>query len=427
MKSFLPFQFAYQRTLTTLALIIGLVAITFPAYGVAEHYLRIMGMNIGTKNYDDPAYQKELSRLSWVILGFYPGWRGQQTGQSIGSAVSMLKRLNSQLAVGQYTNVMEAYDEKPNLLPHNDKAKKLTIEHWWLNSSKQGKLAWTDQYGTYLTNFTSFAQRDQEGNTYAEWLAARDAAKLFNKDNGFDIWYFDNVDTRPKIRWADWDNDGRDEDGFSEKGTRAYREGFREHWRTARALRPGVLLIGNVTSHDLSAIEYRGELNGVFLEALAGASWSLMTKEGWQAVVQRYFAVRQNLAEPRLVGFNVIGEIHDYHFMRFMLATCLLGDGYFSYTDRKVGYSSVPWFDEFDVPLGNAIDPPQLNIWQDGVYRRRFEGGLVLVNPQTHPASVEIEPGYRRTLGKQDPTVNDGTSVRKLVLPAESGLVLVRE
>jgi hypothetical protein len=36
---------------------------------------RLMGMNIGAKNYDDADYQKELSRLDVVILGFYKGWR----------------------------------------------------------------------------------------------------------------------------------------------------------------------------------------------------------------------------------------------------------------------------------------------------------------------------------------------------------------
>ena len=37
---------------------------------------RLLGMNIGAKNYDDTAYQTQLARLDVVILGFYPGWRG---------------------------------------------------------------------------------------------------------------------------------------------------------------------------------------------------------------------------------------------------------------------------------------------------------------------------------------------------------------
>src|SRR5512146_1329766 len=32
---------------------------------------RLLGMNIGAKNYDDPTYQAQLARLDVVILGFY--------------------------------------------------------------------------------------------------------------------------------------------------------------------------------------------------------------------------------------------------------------------------------------------------------------------------------------------------------------------
>lgn len=404
-----------------------LLLVGSPVYGFGDYFPKLMGMNIGVKNYDDPSYQKDIARLSWVILGFYPGWQGENAKQPMASAVSNLKRLNSSIVVGQYTNVMEAYDDKPNFQPHNDKARKLSAEGWWLQSGSRSKVAWTDRFGTFLTNFSSLAPLDRDGKSYAEWLASRDANRFFGQTSGFGIWYFDNVDAKPKIRWADWDGDGRDDDGLSEGIARAYREGFKAHWRAARSLRPDMLLVGNVTTHDLSAAEFRGELNGVFLEALAGEGWSLIHRGGWKAVMTRYFSVRDNLAEPKLVGFNVVGEKDDYQFARFMFASCLLGDGYFSYTDRKVGYSSVPWFDEFDVRLGKAIDAPSLSIWKAGVYRRRFEGGLVLVNPQKNAVRVDIGPGYRRVRGKQDVSVNDGSSALSVNLPAESGLVLVKE
>lgn len=32
---------------------------------------RLAGMNIGEKNYDDQAYQRDLAKLDLVILGFY--------------------------------------------------------------------------------------------------------------------------------------------------------------------------------------------------------------------------------------------------------------------------------------------------------------------------------------------------------------------
>src|SRR5258706_16168768 len=36
---------------------------------------RLMGMNIGAKNYQDADYQKELARMDVVILGFHREWR----------------------------------------------------------------------------------------------------------------------------------------------------------------------------------------------------------------------------------------------------------------------------------------------------------------------------------------------------------------
>ena len=61
----------------------------------------LLGMNIGAKNYDDAAYQAEMARLDVVILGFYPGWRGDSNGSVIRGAVQQLKARNPALQVGQ--------------------------------------------------------------------------------------------------------------------------------------------------------------------------------------------------------------------------------------------------------------------------------------------------------------------------------------
>ena len=52
---------------------------------------RLMGMNIGAKNYDDPAYQRQLARLDVVILGFYQGWK---PGYGMAQVVRNLKELS---------------------------------------------------------------------------------------------------------------------------------------------------------------------------------------------------------------------------------------------------------------------------------------------------------------------------------------------
>lgn len=99
-------------------------------------------------------------------------------------------------------------------------------------------------------------------------------------------------------------------------------------------------------------------------------------------------------------------------FMRYALTTTLMGE----------------WFDEFDLKLGHAVDPAQWTPWQNGVFRRRFQNGLALVNPHQNPdlapraaQTVTVEPGYRRFRGEQDPVTNNGESVTTLTLAAGDG------
>jgi hypothetical protein len=140
-----------------------------------------------------------------------------------------------------------------------------------------------------------------------------------------------------------------------------------------------------------------------------------------------YHGVFPNLAAPAIVGFNVSGKVDDYRFFRYAYTSCLMDDGYFSYTDEAAGYSSVPWFDEYDIQLGHAVDAPQHNPWKKGVYRRVFEHGMALVNPGVHSVSVNVGAGYKRFSGSQDMAVNSGASAELVTIPPRDGLVLVRQ
>jgi hypothetical protein len=73
--------------------------------GPKPSFPRLMGMNIGAKNYDDPAYQSQLARLDVVILGFYKGWK---PGYGMAKVVRNLKELSGgKILVGQYTILNE--------------------------------------------------------------------------------------------------------------------------------------------------------------------------------------------------------------------------------------------------------------------------------------------------------------------------------
>lgn len=142
--------------------------------------------------------------------------------------------------------------------------------------------------------------------------------------------------------------------------------------------------------------------------------------------MERYHAAIGNTHAPHLVGFTVHGQTNDYRFVRYAFASCLLDNGYFCFTDDAKGYSSVPWFDEYDFKLGNPLSPPPTAAWTNGVWRRDFEHGIALVNPTKEAVSVAFEPGFHHLLGRQDPAVNNGNPAASVTLQPKDGIILRR-
>jgi len=109
------------------------------------------------------------------------------------------------------------------------------------------------------------------------------------------------------------------------------------------------------------------------------------------------------------------------------LASTSMDDGYFAFNDGAKGYKGALHFDEYDAQLGGATSDPPKRAWQSGVYRRDFQNGIVLVNPKGNGArTVNLETDFRKLQGKQDPTVNDGQTVRRVTLKDRDGLILMR-
>ena len=153
----------------------------------------LMGMNIGSKNYGDAAYQAQLARLDVVILGFYPGWMGDTDGSVIRRAVQQLKARNPALKVGQYTILNEAQDD-PARTASDDKIVKLDQMGWWLRTADGRQDArGPPSFNAYDINISEWSRADANGDRYPQWLAKRDHALFFKRVPEFDLWYFDNV------------------------------------------------------------------------------------------------------------------------------------------------------------------------------------------------------------------------------------------
>lgn len=379
---------------------------------------RLLGMNIGKKHYDDPQYQKQLARLDIVILGFYKGWKPKV---GIASVVRNIKALSGgKCLVGQYTIMNEAYDNARNT-SDQDIRSKLDQENWWVHNAAGNKVQWTKIYRAWDINFTALSKPDAAGQRWPEWLVARND-KLYFQTAPFDLWFCDNVMRQPRVK-GDWDHDGKDDNPRDPAIAAAYRAGHQAEWAAIRKLHPGMPIMGNADG-PLTEPEFAGGMEGAFLEGLMGKSWSIEKREGWAGVMKRYREALANTRAPHMVGFNVHGDPKDLRFFRYAYASCLLDDGYFCFSDLANGYSSVPWFDEYDFALGTARTPPPAKAWQNGVWRRDFERGVALVNPAAEPVTVTLEPGFRRLQGRQDAAVNSGEAVTTLTLPAKDGIIL---
>ena len=286
---------------------------------------------------------------------------------------------------------------------------------------------------------TLFVKPDSNGDRFPEWAAQAFYDHLL-ANAPFDAWYFDNNFWRPRSN-ADWNGDGTNDDKNDATVQKWYRQGIRAHYDRAAVIAPNLFRIVNADS-DLSGDvkpaniahfdEYKDAVHGAYLEHVMGASYSA-ENQGFAYALGWYQKVFDNLLEPKFVILNVKGASDDYQLLRYALAMTLLDDGYFSYDPGD--YNTLPWFDEYDLAgtagthwLGAPIDPPQSSAWQNGVYRRRFEHGMAIVNPKGNGAqTVTVESGYAHFKGTQAPTVNDGQAVTTVKLSDRDGVLLVKQ
>ena len=413
---------------------------------VKETFPRLANSSIRySPDLTDPEFRQRLAKYDMILLGMWRGYAGvdQATGETLGvrDVVVDIKRRarsmgNSDILVGKYTIFNES-NSNPNNGATSDRFEKLQNEtgpgyprnnDWFARDRNGNNLSsWP---GTWLTNLTDFVQRDANGDTYPEWAARRDFEEFFRDTPELDIWFFDNWFYRPRVN-ADWDGDGINDDRDSPAVRKYLREGYARGLNRARQLAPNMIFMGNVdgdpTSNSgmLTEPEFRGQLSAIY-EAAIGLDHSAETWGGWETMMKQYRTTIRN-SRDGLALLNAQGMPSDYATMRYGLASTLMDNGYYMYSSLVRNYKSRTWFDEFEIDLGRAIDPPQSGAWQNGVYRRRFENGMALVNPKGNGTkTVAIEPGYKRFSGSQDPATNNGQVVESVTLRERDGLILVR-
>ena len=393
---------------------------------------RLAGVNNGSPhNYDEPAYQKQLARLNFSVIAVWVGW-DKTYGMSVEQVVRNIKAINPDSKVFLYENSMEVADDNAAAATVFQKYDQMK---WWAYPRGGDGETMLSPFGqrtgkqNYQVNNTLFTPKDSSGYQQWEWHARWVVQQYYKPAPSIDGFFEDNVFWRPRVD-ADWNRDGVTDSKTSPQSGQWLRQAYNKRFALLHQLMPGKLMIGNLADWGLNnavLTELDQTLNGGVIETILGASSSPETWASWAEMMRWYRKTMNAIAEPKLVAFHQIGSPTDYKSLRYGLASCLLDNGYFAFTDKAKGYTGVVWFDEFDADLGQAVSAPATTPWQKGVYRRDFENGIALVNPRGNgPVEVELETEFRHIAGKQAPAVNNGETTRKVQLKDRDGIILLR-
>ncbi len=247
----------------------------------------------------------------------------------------------------------------------------------------------------------------------------------------------------------------------------AWIQGYKKMLENSRELFPqGTILVGNGGWN--SGRPYVRNLNGIMIEQFLGAEKVDQSKFGWSAIMRNYAEFMQTSAEPRVsIVMGSSDSQRDFGAMRFALASTLMFDGYFSFTNEQSAsnghrpYASAWWFDEYAVnletgqseqgsstkgylgkPISEAVDfndakktlfnalmdegTPDVDAVTNGrTWWRSFEHGSALVNPGQRAVHLKLPQPMKKIKGVADPTLNDGSLVDELWLDARSGVILL--
>jgi hypothetical protein len=394
----------------------------------SDPFPRLAGILISDpRNYEDASYQRDIAKLDYVILNIYPGWE-ESHGITMEEVTKRIKAINPSIRVFLYF-CPESRKYPNTAWPDIDA--KLDGERWWAYASGgSGSKVLSDfGNGTYIVNLTNFTPRDSSGKRANQWLAELVVQRLIKSTPSVDGVFTDNVFWKPR-RDADWNRDGRVDSQDDPAVQKYYREGNVTFINKLKELMPGKTQIGNVADWGKPTAvltEYDQVLEGGVMENLIGKSYSIETFAGWAPMLGYYRKSMAALAGRKLGMFSQTGVPSDFQSFRYGFATALLDNGYYAFHDAAKAYSGVTWFDEFDVKLGQATSLPPKSAWQNGVWRRDFQGGIALVNPKGNGSrELTLEGDFRKIAGTQDRAVNNGQTVRKVTLRDRDGIVLLR-
>ena len=384
----------------------------------------------------DFANVPHIGDMQVALFTDYPGYSAG--GKTFSQQVNAVKALNPNIKILPQGNIMEIPSYQMSSGDgHYPRYLAVNNNNWWLRTTYPSGSIVTDTASASSVNITS-TRLSSSGQTYLQWMAAWTASYTTAVTPNIDGIHTDNWFYQPRVSGD-----------YLQDGTSQAPSTIAQNWRNAyvewaaqlrKAVGPNYMISGNVADWRAGNFSgYSGVLNGGLIEGAIGMSWS-PEASGWARLMSTYAAdmnamVPFNGGGPYLI-INQDGSTTDYQGMRYGLASVLLDNGYFYYTPGP--YNTMAWFDEEGVKLGVAVAGPNnptnstyskggLTVWQNGVWRRDFANGIVLVNPKGNgPRTVTLETTYKHFSGSQAPSVNNGQSVTSVTLNDRDGVILLR-
>jgi hypothetical protein len=369
---------------------------------------------VAVVDYSGSDTYSNLSRLAKYKFAVIGMWSSMGASRMT-TAVSTIKSLNPTIKVAQYTSVGEMHDQSA------EAKQQLDSTNGWLRNQYDQRVTWGS---AYRTNLTGWANANSSGQRWPQWKAVYDNNAFFKAVPQIDYVFIDSV--MYQAVEADWRNAGTNQLWTDTTVQSETRKGFASYWNTLRSVNGNVKVIANIHTEILASPEAAGQLEGAFLEGQIGKTWSYETWGGWTKAMDVYRAALRNTKSPKSVVFQAYGSSTDYARVRYGLASTLMEDGYFAYNVPDLT-QATPFYDEFSAPLGDAAEAPPTAPTASGIWMRRYSNGLVLVNPTTASASINVGSGYKRIAGTLDPGVNNGMAESVVTLLPKQGLVMVKQ
>jgi len=362
-----------------------------------------------------------LAQWDIVILGM----QAQDTDPEM---FNILRKNNPDIIIVAYVASAEFPVSRLNILEStNGPWHKLNAgidDDWWLYEAGGDHVSfWVGNWALNITDDAPLVN-GQRWNTYFP---------KFLKEEIMDTGHWDGIFFDSVWDTAAWVNNGDmdfDRDGIKESADEInakWRAGMEKIFsETRKRIGNSKILIGNGGDY------YSDYLNGRMFE-----SYPNQYEGGWEGQTPKYFSFMNEGQSPTVSIINGdtqnSGHWNDFKDMRFALTSTLLDDGFFSYDWGTENHGQLWWYDEFNIPLGEPLSEAR-NIYstnssevKEGLWRRDFQYGIVLVNSTQDTQTYQLECTFEKYKGTQDKLVNSGDLVTSVTLTSKDGIILLRK